>query len=54
MPYKVDLHVQQDFVRVEVTGKWRLGDAATDAGLAGKQIVDVCRVAAAVNRSIET
>jgi hypothetical protein len=43
MPYKVALQVRHDHVRAEVTGNRRLGDAATNAGLAGKQIVELCR-----------
>ena len=43
MAYDADIRLIEDYVRVEVVGERRLGDAAHDAGEVGKDIVRFCR-----------
>lgn len=43
MPYEFDFQLQQDYVRVQVTGARRYGDAAAEAGRVGRKIVEFCR-----------
>lgn len=43
MGYETRIDVTADYVRAEVTGTRRLGDAAADAAESGKQIVTACR-----------
>lgn len=45
MSYKVDLRAEQDYIRAEVSGARILGDAATDAGRVGEQVVQACNEA---------
>ena len=43
MPYKIDFHTNENYVRVHVTGDRRNGDAVVEASRAGCQIVEYCR-----------
>ncbi len=43
MPYEVDIELRENHVRVYVTGERRTGDAAFEAGQAGRHIVEFCR-----------
>jgi len=45
LPYEVDIQLRENHVRVYVTGERRTGDAAFEAGQAGRQIVEFCRTA---------
>ena len=49
MPYEIDIQTNENYVRVHVTGERRYGDAAMDASIAGRQIVEYCR-AVNINR----
>ena len=43
MPYEIDFQLRDNYLRVHVTGDRRDGDAAIEAGHAGRQIVEHCR-----------
>lgn len=43
MPYDVKFQVQDDYVRLDVTGERRPGDVAADASAVIKQTVEFCR-----------
>lgn len=43
MAYEVDIELRGKYVRVHVTGERRTGDAAFEAGVAGRRIVEFCR-----------
>ncbi len=43
MPYETEIELQRDYVRIEVTGERRYGDAASDASQVGQRIVEFCR-----------
>jgi hypothetical protein len=45
LPYEVDIELRENHVRVYVTGERRTGDAAFEAGQAGRHIVEFCRKA---------
>ena len=45
MAYEVDIQLRENHVRVHVTGDRRTGDAAFEAGQAGRHIVESCRKA---------
>ena len=42
MSYEVKLEIQQEYIRAEVSGTRTLGNAAQEAGTAGKHILKVC------------
>ncbi len=43
MPYELDIQLHEEYVRVYATGERRTGDAAFEAGEAGRHIVEFCR-----------
>ena len=43
MPYEIDIELRDNHVRVYATGERRTGDAAFEAGQAGRHIVEFCR-----------
>ena len=43
MPYEIDIQLHDNYVRVHAKGERRYGDAAFEAGQAGRHIVEFCR-----------
>ena len=43
MAYEFDLQLMSGYVRAEVSGARRFGDAAFEAGIVGRKIVEFCR-----------
>jgi len=50
LPYEIDIELRGNHVRVCATGERRTGDAAFEAGQAGRHIVEFCQKAE-VNRA---
>lgn len=45
MPYEIDIQLRENYVRAYATGERKTGDAAFDAGNAGRHIVEFCQKA---------